>query len=158
MYGINIQSQPGTKLLPVASDIAFTLGFKLSDRAVAGIGGCYKLGWGNGWKINITNEGFGFRTYADIKAGGSFWLSGGMEYNYLQSFNNLGELYTNYKYATGPWQKSGLIGVTKKIPLKSPQGKSGKARESNVQILYDLLNKQHYPSSQAIKFRIGWTL
>lgn len=158
-YGLNFQSTPGNNFLPVTSDIALSLGYKLSDKSAAGIGISYKMGWGSSWKdITITNEGFGLRSYLDIKAKGNFWLSGGFELNYLQSFKSIAELNSNYKFSLGLWQQSGLIGLSKKIQTIPSSVNHKKTKESKVQILYDFLSNKQYPSTPAIKFRVGWGL
>jgi hypothetical protein len=144
-YGLNIQSQQGTSFLPALSDIALTVGYKLSDKKTFGIGASYKVGWGNGFKhIRFTSEGIGLRSYADIKAKGSIWITGGFEYNYLQRFNSFEQIKN-----IDVWQKSALAGLTKKYKI-------GKKKEGNVQLLYDFLHNQQVPQAQALKFRIGW--
>ena len=49
------------------------------------------------------------------------------------------------------WQKSGLIGISKKIALKTKLTKGTK-----LQLLYDLLHREHIPVSQPVIFRIGY--
>jgi len=146
-YGFNIQSQPGHYFLPATSYVALTLGYKLSDNKRFGFGGSYKIGWGNGFKdIHISSEGIGLRSYVDIKAKGSIWLSGGFEYNYLSSFRSLQDLHNNIDV----WQRSALMGISKRYKI-------GK-KEGNMQLLYDFLHNQQNPPSTALKFRVGYTL
>ena len=143
-YGINIQNQRSNQFIPAVSDIAATVGFKISESKVIGLGASYKLGWGSGWNnIRFSSEGIGLRSYADIKAKGSLWISGGFEYNYIQRFNNFSEIKN-----METWQKSALLGITKKY-------KVGK-REGNMQLLYDFLANKQTPVSQPLKFRIGY--
>ena len=143
-YGFNIQSQGSTSLLPSTSDIALTLGYKLSDKASAGIGASYKLGIGRGWNhIQFSNQGVGLRSYVDIKTKGSVWISGGLEYNYMEEFRKWEQVKD-----LDLWQKSGLIGLTKKY-------KAWK-KEARMQLLYDLLHQQQVPRTQALKFRVGY--
>lgn len=153
-YGFNIQSQPGQYYLPATTNLALTLGYKISDTKTLGIGTSYILGWGKGWKyIHFTSEGVGLRSYADIKfptiaggkAFGNLWFSGGFEYNYLSSFKSLQELHNNVDV----WQRSALAGISKKY-------KVGK-KEGNIQLLYDFLHNRQIPPSTALKFRIGYT-
>ena len=47
-YGFNLQNTGGNSLLPNMSDIAITVGYKLNDKSVMGIGTSYKLGLGTG--------------------------------------------------------------------------------------------------------------
>ena len=95
--------------------------------------------------MHITSDGIGLRSYIDIKAKGSIWLSGGFEYNYLSSFKSLYELHNN----VDAWQRSALMGVSKRY-------KVGK-KEGNMQLLYDFLHNHQTPPGTALKFRIGWT-
>lgn len=157
-YGMDFQSAQGSYFLPVTSDIALTLGYKLSDNKEIGLGASYKLGWGSGWNhIKITNKGIGFRSYADIKApllftkngGNGIWISGGFEYNYLSSFRSLQELHANVDV----WQRSALLGITKKYTI--PSGK-GKKREGKIQLLYDFLHNKEIPATIGWKLRVGW--
>lgn len=146
-YGFNIQSQPGTNFLPANSDIAVTLGYKLSDSKTFGVGASYKVGWGTGWNnIKLTSQGAGVRSYAEMKAKGSVWVTGGFEYNYLSSFRSLEDLHNNID----AWQRSALLGLSKKYKI-------GSRKEGNIQVLYDFLHNQENPPSQALKFRLGYT-
>ncbi|HWB27597.1 MAG TPA: hypothetical protein VG738_19105 [Chitinophagaceae bacterium] len=146
-YGFNFQTSQATNLLPAISDMGLTLGYKLSDKAVMGIGASYKLGLGRGFNhISFTNQGVGLRSYMDIKAKGSIWLTGGYEYNFMQQFAGLRELRNDVNV----WQKSALIGITKKYSI-------GKNKQGNIQLLYDYLYKYEVPRGTALKFRIGYT-
>jgi len=128
------------------SDFGLSVGYKISDNKTLGIGASYKLGLGSGWNhVRLTNQGVGIKSYADIKAKGSFWVTGGMEYNYLSEFKTLDQIKN-----LDAWQKSALIGITKKIKI-------GK-KQTNIQLLYDFLSAQQVPKPPALKFRIGWTL
>jgi len=146
-YGFNLQTSQATNLLPAISDIGLTIGYKLSDKAVIGIGTSYKLGLGKGFNhIALTNQGVSARSYMDIKAKGSIWITGGYEYNYLQQFNKLADLRSNIDV----WQKSALIGITKKYSI-------GKNKQGNIQLLYDLLYNEEVPRGTALKFRVGYS-
>jgi hypothetical protein len=116
-YGFNIQSQPRQYFLPATSDLALTLGYKLSDNKRFAVSASYKVGWGNGFKdIHISSEGIGFRSNIDVKVPpvakgkmfGSLWISGGFEYNYLSSFRSLRDLHNNVDV----WQRSALLGIS----------------------------------------------
>lgn len=145
-YGINLQSQRSSSLLPSISDIGLSLGYKLNDKSIIGVGASYKLGWGRPFNdIKFTSEGVGLRSYIDIKAKGSIWITGGYELNYLQSFGKLQEISN-----LDAWQKSGLIGLSKKYKISKKQG--------NMQLLWDFLSYSQKPQGQAIKFRVGYTL
>lgn len=115
-----------------------------------GIGGGYKLGLGKGWdKLALSNEGLSLRSYMDIKAKGSIWISAGLEYNYMQSFASLRSLPSPIAQNINLWQHSALAGITKKYKI-------GKKKEGKMQLLYDFLAKQQLPQMQALKFRVGW--
>ena len=145
-YGFNIQSEPGRYSLPAMSDIAISLGYKFSDNKRVGIGGSYKIGWGRDIQhMHMSSEGVGLRSYVDIKAKGSIWLSGGFEYNYLSSFKNLNELHNRVDV----WQLSALVGLSRKYKVGRKEG--------NMQLLYDFLHDQQTPPGTALKFRIGYT-
>jgi prefoldin subunit 5 len=145
-YGLNIQSQKTNALLPVTSDIALTAGYKLNDKSVIGIGAGYKLGWGkNISNIHLSSQGLSLRSYADIKLKGSIWISGGYEYNYQHEFEKIDQLKD-----LDAWQKSGLLGLTKKYKIGKKNG--------NMQLLWDFLSYSQVPRTTALKFRVGYTL
>jgi hypothetical protein len=143
-YGLNIQSQRPNGLLPVTSDLALTAGYKLNDKSVIGIGASYKMGWGrNISNINITSQGMSLRSFMDMKIKGSIWISGGFEYNYQQEFARLDQLYD-----IDAWQRSGLIGISKKYKIGKKKG--------NMQLLWDFLSYSQVPRTTPLKFRIGY--
>ncbi len=145
-YGINIQSQNNRGVLPATTDLGITVGYRLSSNAVAGVGGSYKQGWGTLFNhIRLSGQGASLRSFIDIKAKGSFWISGGYELNYLQGLDSLSRTYAN----VNKWNRSALIGVTKKY-------KVGK-KEGRLQLLWDILSQSQVPKAQALKFRLGYT-
>lgn len=146
-YGGNIQSQKGRTYFPVTSDIGLSLGYKLNDKRVVGIGAAYKLGWGSGWRdLKISHQGVGLRSYLDLKLKGSFYVSGGYEMNYRSLFHSMDAL-KDYS----AWQSSGLVGVSKKYQVS-------KKLKGNMQLLWDFLSYQQLPRTQPILFRIGYNL
>jgi hypothetical protein len=52
-YGANIQSQKATNFFPVTSDLGLSVGYKLNDKSIIGIGASYKIGLGRGGTIFI---------------------------------------------------------------------------------------------------------
>ncbi|MEO6328320.1 MAG: hypothetical protein ABIO55_05285, partial [Ginsengibacter sp.] len=143
-FGANVQSQKTNNFLPVTSDVALSAGYKLNDKSIIGIGASYKLGWGSGWRhIRLSNEGFGVRSYLDIKLKGSLWISGGYEKNYQSAFTKIDQLKN-----LSAWQTSGLIGMTKKLKI----GRNTK----NLQLLWDFLSYRQVPRRQPVLFRIGY--
>ena len=145
-FGSNFQFAKNTSLLPTVADIALSVGYKINDKSIAGIGASYKMGLGSIQRISITHQGIGLRSFIDWKLKKQFFISGGFEMNHLATFKNLTQL-KNYDQ----WQQSGLIGLTKKMPIKTKWTKGAK-----LQILYDFLAKQHAPVSQPIIFRTGY--
>lgn len=139
-------SQHNTYYLPSITDLGIAAGFKLTDNLVTGIGAAYKLGWGQPFKnIKITGEGVNLKSFVDGKLWRGFWLTGGYELNYLQSFSKLQALQN-----MAAWQKSGLLGLTRKY-------KAGK-KEGKLQLLWDFLSYYQVPRGQAIQFRAGYSL
>lgn len=96
--------------------------------------------WNN---ISFSNQGFGLRSFIDIKAKGSIWMSGGYEMNYMQEFKKFGELRT-----MEIWQRSVLIGLTKKYKIGKKKG--------SIQVLVDLLDFREKSTDQILKFRMGY--
>ena len=146
-YGFDYQFGKSNKFLPSTTDLSLTVGYKLNDESIVGIGITYKLGLGVIDKIRFTNQGIGFKSYIDWKLKKQFFVSGGFEMNYNSGFKNVAILKN-----CNAWQQSGLIGISKKINLKTKFTKGTK-----LSLLYDILNKQHIPVSQPIVFRIGYT-
>jgi hypothetical protein len=152
-YGTNIQSSQSSYFFPTTTDLGLSVGYKLNDKSTIGIGASFKMGWGKDFRhIVITQEGVGLRSFLDVKLKGSFYASGGFEYNYQQPFDGLLPS-TDPMKQEGPntWQQSGLIGVTKILSLKSKV-----LKKSKLQLLWDLLSYQQRPQTQAFKFRIGY--
>ena len=146
-FGSNVQSAKSNYFFPVTTDLGASVGYKITDKSVAGVGMSYKVGWGKDFRnIVVSHQGLGLRSFLDVKIKGGFWLSGGGELNYRAAFKDFSELndFT-------PWQKSALLGVSKKYSV-------GKKRKGNAQLLYDFLHKQQVPETQALVFRVGYTL
>ena len=90
-----------------------------------------------------------FRSFLDVKFMGSFFASGGYEYNY-QRFGGADSLTINVPQGN-KWTQSGLVGITKVVSLKTKFFKKTK-----VQLLWDFLSYQHQPRTQELKFRVGY--
>jgi hypothetical protein len=145
--GTNVQSQKASNYFPVTSDLGLSLGYKLNDKSVIGVGASYKLGWGrNIHHINITQQGVSLRSFADWKIKGSFWLSGGYETNYRSEFQNVDQLKE-----LNAWQQSGLIGLSKVVSLKTKFFK-----KTRLSFMWDFLSYQQVPRTQAVLFRVGY--
>lgn len=147
--GLNFQNTRSNNLLPAASNIGVSVGYKLNDKSVLGLGVAYKVGWGKDIRhIKITHQGAGVRAFVDWKLKGSFYLSGGYEMNYNSAFKNIEQLKR-----FNAWQQSGLIGVSKIVSMNSNLFKKTK-----LQLMWDLMSYRQMPRSQPIIFRIGYSL
>ncbi|MCG2618061.1 hypothetical protein LZZ85_27405 [Terrimonas sp. NA20] len=147
-YGLTMQSQRSNGFFPVTSDLALTVGYKLNDNSIIGVGGGYKIGWGKSINhIRITHEGVSLRSFVDVRLKGSFWLTGGYEQHYREGFKRIAEL----KDRSG-WQESGLIGLSKVVDMRSKL-----LKKTKVQLLWDFLSYGKSPRPAAILFRIGYT-
>ena len=148
-YGTNVQTVKSSYFFPTTTDIAVSVGYKLSDNNLAGIGASYKMGYGKDIRhVALSAEGIGLRSFADIKLKGSFYVSGGLEYNYQQPFYPM----TVFKNTFSSWQQSGLVGISKVVSLKTKF-----FRKTKVQALWDMLSYRQVPKAQAFKFRVGYS-
>ena len=146
-YGGNVQSQRARYAFPVTSDIGLSVGYKVSDKSVVGVGGSYKLGLGRGWNnMALSHQGIGLRSYADYTLKRSFFISGGYEHNYRSRFSSI-EQPRNYS----AWQSSALIGISKRYSIS-------KKLKGNMQLLWDFLSYQQVPRTEAVLFRVGYEL
>lgn len=146
-WGSNIQSQRARAFFPVTSDLGLSMGYKLNDKSVVGVGAAYKLGWGSGWNnIRISHQGVGLRSFIDYKLKGSFYISGGYEMNYRSLINHVDQL-RDYS----AWQSSGLVGISKKYSVS-------KKLKGSMQLLWDFLSYQQVPRTQAVIWRLSYSL
>ena len=165
-YGTNIQTQKASYFFPVTSDIGLSVGYKLTDKSIIGIGASYKMGWGRGWNdMRISHQGLGMRCFIDWKipspkgggreGAGSFWISGGYEQNYkpdLQTVSIPSPPAGGGSRMGAAWQQSGLAGFSKVISLKTKFFKKTK-----VQLLWDFLSSEQVPRTQSLLFRVGYS-
>lgn len=145
-YGANFQSQKARHFFPVTSDIGLSLGYKLNDRSVIGVGASYKIGWGSGWNsIRVTHQGVGLRSYLDWRIRGDFFIAGGYEKNYRSIIRSIDQLKDGYA-----WQNSGLLGLSRKYALS-------KKIKGEIRLLWDFLSYRQVPVAQPILFRLGYS-
>ena len=146
-YGANFQTTRNNYMFPTVTDFGFSLGYKLGHSNIIGVGASYKLGWGNGINhIAFSSQGVGLRSFLQIKIKSSFSATGGFEYNYTTPFTSYQQL-KQLEY----WTKSGLIGVTKTVSMKTRVFK-----KTTLSLLWDFLSYQAVPKTQPILFRIGY--
>jgi hypothetical protein len=72
---------------------------------------------------------------------------GGFEYNYTTPFTTLQQVRQ-----IQDWTRSGLIGLSKTVSLKSKV-----FSKTQVQLLWDFLSYQQVPQGQPLVFRVGYT-
>ncbi|OQP63459.1 hypothetical protein A3860_24255 [Niastella vici] len=151
-YGTNFQTAKNN-FFPTTTDFGLSVGYKITDKSTVGIGASYKMGWGQDIKhIAITHQGIGLRSYLDIKLKGSFFASGGFEYNYQPINDSLLTTSSARGWeAPSSWRQSGLIGVSKIVSIKSKFFKKTK-----LQLMWDFLSYQQVPRTQPVKFRVGY--
>jgi hypothetical protein len=146
-YGANFQTTRNNYYFPTTSDFGLSVGYKLGDKSTIGLGFSGKLGWGNGIQhIAFSGQGVGLRSFVDIQLKGSFWASGGFEYNHATPFASYQQLRQWDR-----WTRSGLIGVTKVVSLKSRVFKKTK-----VSVLWDFMSYSQIPRTQPLLYRIGY--
>lgn len=136
-------------------DMGISIGYKLNDKSTTGIGISYKMGYGSIQKLSISHEGIGLRSYFDWKAAKdkskilkNFYLSGGYEFNHITSFKNIRSVISDRQ-----WQQSCLIGIAKKVKIKTKFFK-----ETNIRLLYDFLSNRNIPVTKPWQFRVGYIL
>ena len=145
-YGTNLQTTQSSYFFPITTDIGLSVGYKIFNGSTIGIGASYKIGWGSDIQhIGLSSQGASLRSFVDIQAKKSFYLSGGFEYNYQPLTGaDLGYLKS--------WQQSGLIGVSKIISMNTKVFKKTK-----VSVLWDFLSYQQIPRAEPFVFRVGYS-
>ncbi|WP_276482303.1 hypothetical protein [Paraflavitalea pollutisoli] len=143
--GSNVQTTRSSTYFPVTSDLGLSIGFRINDKSSVGIGGAYRLGWGKDFRhLQLSHQGVGLRTFINAKIKGSFAATGGYELNYQEPFAGLQAIPD-----MRTWRKSGLVGITKTVDLKSKL-----LKKTQVQLLLDLLSfNTAYPP---ILVRVGY--
>jgi hypothetical protein len=146
-YGTNLQSTRGNTIVPASSQIGLSLGYKLNDRSVIGVGVASSIAWGKDIRhVALSYSGASIRSYLDWQMKGSFWLSGGYELNHQQIFTRIEQLKE-----LNTWQQSGLIGISKKYQVS-------KKFKGNLSLLWDYLSYSQIPRTQPLIFRFGYSL
>jgi len=147
-YGANFQTTHNNYYFPMVTDLGLSLGYKLGHSNVAGVGASYKIGWGNGIQhVALSSQGVGLRSFLEIKVKRTWYATGGFEYNYTTPFTSFQDIKE-----IQDWTKSGLIGISKTVSMKSRVFKNTK-----LQLLWDFLSYQQVPKTQPILFRIGYS-
>jgi hypothetical protein len=153
--GSNLKFTGKNAMLPASTEVMLSAGYKFSDKASMGIGFMYRLGLGEGFKkIALSNQGIGITSYCRMELKKNFFLSGGWEQNYFNSFGSIRDIGKQHA-----WKSSALMGIGKKMSfgksfLGNKWGKS-RTRSNTITILYDFLHRQSLPHTEAFKIRFG---
>jgi hypothetical protein len=148
--GTSIQTVKSNLVFPVTTDVSVSAGYRLNRQNVVGVRAAYKMGWGKDIRhMHITSEGMGIGSFVDIKLKGSFFVSGGFELNFQQAADSLRQLHG---YDLKDWSKSGLLGISKIVSLKTKF-----FTKTKLQLLWDFLSYQQLPRTTPVKFRIGYS-
>jgi len=147
-YGANFQTTHTNYYYPIVTDFGLSLGYRLGHGKVAGVAVAHKLGWGSGINhIALSSQGVGLRSFLQMPIKGSFSATTGFEYNHTAPFASY-QQFIKRQY----WTKSGLLGVTKVVSMKSRVFK-----KTQLQLLWDFLSYQALPKTQPILFRVGYS-
>jgi hypothetical protein len=147
-FGVDFQTTQSTYYFPAMTNLGVHLGYLLGHGNDVGVGAAMKIGWGTGFNhIAVTGQGVGLRSFFDIAIKGSFSATGGFEYNYTTPFMVYQQL-RQIQY----WTKSGLIGVSKTVSMKSRL-----LKQTKLSILWDFLSYEAVPKRTPLIFRVGYT-
>jgi hypothetical protein len=145
--GFNMQSQKARYVFPRLTDFGLSLGYRLHQNKVVGMGLAARIGWGRGWDhIAITYQGVSARSFLDWRIQGSIYLSGAFEMNYLRLITAFSQL-KDYP----AWQKSGLLGLSKRYAV-------GKKLKGSVRLWWDFLSYRQVPRPQPLIVRFEYQL
>ena len=145
-FGTDFQTEKGSSYMPNAINVGLSAGYKINDKSTAGLGLSYRMGVTTINKFKVSSEGIGLRSFIDWKLKKQFFVAGGFEMNYFSSFKSLRALGD-----VDSWQQSALLGISKKIAVKTKMTKGIK-----FQLLYDFLYREHLPVSKPVVFRVGY--
>jgi hypothetical protein len=145
--GMNVQTNRGSSVFPVASDLGLSAGYKPNNKMVVGVGLAGRIGWGKDIRhISLSYSGISARSFAEWKLKGSFHAAAGFEMNYRPEIRSVGPLKD---YSS--WQQSGLVGISKVVSIKSKFFK-----KTSIRLLWDFLSYQQVPRAQPVIFRVGY--
>jgi hypothetical protein len=151
--GSDFQFGKPNKIVSSQANLGLSIGYKLNDKSIVGVGLSYKLDYGSIDNFYVKHGGVGVRSFVDYKIKKQFFVTGSYEINYNEAFKNFSEIQ-NANGTTGignPLQSSGLLGITKKINMKTKFVKGTK-----LQLLYDFLYKTHTTEANPVVFRVGY--
>ena len=147
-YGIDFQTTQSTYYFPAMTSLGLNLSYRLGHGNDVGIGASMIVGWGTGFNhIAVTGQGAGLRSFFDIAIKGSFSATGGFEYNYTTPFTEYQQIRQ-----IQDWTRSGLIGVSKSVSMKSRV-----LKQTKLSLLWDFLSYEAVPRTAPLIFRVGYT-
>jgi hypothetical protein len=146
--GVNFQTSQTTYWYPTTSNLGVSLGYQLGHGNVAGIGMAYKLGLGNGFQhMALSSQGLGLRSFLQVKVKKTWGLAAGFEYNFQQPLSSYQDIRN-----LSSWTRSGLVGITKTVSMKSTVFK-----KTMVEFLWDYLSYSQIPRTAPIIFRAAYS-
>lgn len=148
-YATNLQNTPSNNFFPMQTDVGIHVAYRLNRKWKAGVGGAGKIGWGKNWRnIVITGQGLAIRSFCEFDLLGNISGTAGLEYNYAKPFDS----YQHLKNLDH-WTQSGLIGLSRTIPISRNGNKNNK-----ITLLWDFLSYQQVPRTPALKLRLGYSI
>jgi len=146
-YEVDFQTTQGTYYFPTMTSLGLSVAYRLGHGNDIGLGGAMKIGWGTGFNhIAVTGQGVGLRSFFDIHLRGTWSATGGFEYNYTQPFTEYQQIRQIQM-----WTRSGLIGVSKTVSMRSRL-----LKQTKLSLLWDFLSYQAVPRTSPLVFRIGY--
>jgi hypothetical protein len=147
-YGTDLQTTRANYFWPTTTDIGLSVSYQLNNRLDIGVGGSYKIGWGQSINhVKLSSQGASLRSFFDFQLKKSFYASGGYELNYQQAFTSFSQISS-----VNDWTRSGLVGISKVVSLNSKFFKKTK-----VQLLLDIISFYQIPRTNPVKFRVGYS-
>jgi hypothetical protein len=145
--GVNFQNISSSSYFPSITDVGLSVAYRINEKSIVGLGSSGKIGWGKDIRhIVVTAQGVSLRSFAELRIKGAFHAMGAFEMHYNKPFDNIQHLY-----GMTDWSKSGLLGVSRVMPL------SGRfVKGTKLMLLWDFLSYRQVPRRPAITFRIGY--
>lgn len=146
--GTDLQTTRASYFWPTTTDIGLSLTYVASNKLDFGIGGSYKIGWGQNINhVKLSSAGASIRSFLDFQLRKTFYMTGAYELNYQQAFTSFSQISS-----VTDWSRSGLVGLSKIVSLNSKFFKKTK-----VQLLWDFLSYSQVPRRNPIVFRVGYS-
>lgn len=146
-YGTNLQNSTPNTFFPATTDFSLTVAYRFNQKIQAGVGAGGKVGWGKDIQhLSVTGQGASLKSFFEFKLKGGLNAFGGYEYHYNRLFTGLGHIRNLRE-----WSPSGLVGITRNIPVRSRFFAANK-----MMVLWDFLSYQQTPARQPLVVRIGY--